>query len=191
MKEKDPNKVKAIFEATINLFAKVGLSGLKMSEIAKEASIASGTIYIYFDSKEKLLNELYKDSKQNWEKLISERLVNKQLPLKTRFKAIWEEGLKFRTFEYNKMVFMEQFNNSPFISEDTKVFSNKSIQPIYNILNEGKESLILKDLDNTILLCLVYGLLKEISFYCQSDNLKLTKELIDSTFLLCWDALKA
>ncbi|MEK7434787.1 MAG: TetR/AcrR family transcriptional regulator [Cyanobacteriota bacterium] len=191
MKEKDPNKVKAIFEATINLFAKVGLSGLKMSEIAKEASIASGTIYIYFDSKEKLLNELYKDSKQNWEKLISERLVNKQLPLKTRFKAIWEEGLKFRTFEYNKMVFMEQFTNSPFISEDTKVFSNKSIQPIYNILNEGKESLILKDLDNTILLCLVYGLLKEISFYCQSDNLKLTKELIDSTFLLCWDALKA
>ena len=68
MKEKDPNKVKAIFKATIELAGRVGLSGLKMSDIAKEAAMASGTLYIYFSSKEALLNELYKDSKKHWKK---------------------------------------------------------------------------------------------------------------------------
>ncbi|MGI8952089.1 MAG: TetR/AcrR family transcriptional regulator [Chitinophagaceae bacterium] len=36
-----------------------GLAGITINKIASRASLATGTVYIYFDSKDKLVNELY------------------------------------------------------------------------------------------------------------------------------------
>lgn len=44
-----------IFDATDRLMAKEGLHHLSMHQLAKEAGIAAGTIYLYFKSKDELL----------------------------------------------------------------------------------------------------------------------------------------
>ena len=56
MKPKDEDKQQAIADATFALVAQVGLSGLTMAAIAREAGIATGTLYVYYKSKEELLN---------------------------------------------------------------------------------------------------------------------------------------
>ncbi|MEO1031212.1 MAG: helix-turn-helix domain-containing protein, partial [Bacteroidota bacterium] len=63
MRTKDENKLMAIFDATVHLTATVGIAGLKMSLIAKEAEIAAGTIYLYYKNKKDLLNAVYKNLK--------------------------------------------------------------------------------------------------------------------------------
>ncbi|MBW1857806.1 MAG: helix-turn-helix transcriptional regulator, partial [Deltaproteobacteria bacterium] len=51
MGQKNNNKHRKIISAATKVFAKNGFYKAKVSEIAKKAGIADGTIYIYFKHK--------------------------------------------------------------------------------------------------------------------------------------------
>jgi AcrR family transcriptional regulator len=59
VKPRDEHKIEQIFQATLVLVKEKGLAGITMGEIARAAKIATGTLYIYFESKEQLINELF------------------------------------------------------------------------------------------------------------------------------------
>jgi AcrR family transcriptional regulator len=59
MRTKDDVKEKLILEKALSMISKIGLSGLKMSLLAKEVGVATGTIYIYFKDKKDLIDNLY------------------------------------------------------------------------------------------------------------------------------------
>lgn len=48
-----------IVAAAISVFGKVGFDAASMSEIAAQAEVAKGTLYLYFASKEQLFEEVY------------------------------------------------------------------------------------------------------------------------------------
>jgi TetR/AcrR family transcriptional regulator, fatty acid metabolism regulator protein len=58
---KDPDKPQQIIEAAIRVFARNGYYNSRVSDIAREAGIASGTIYLYFRTKEEILVTLFRE----------------------------------------------------------------------------------------------------------------------------------
>jgi TetR/AcrR family fatty acid metabolism transcriptional regulator len=48
-----------ILQAAVKVFARKGYFGARVSEIAKQAAVADGTIYLYFKSKEDILVSLF------------------------------------------------------------------------------------------------------------------------------------
>ena len=48
-----------IVQAAISVFGQVGYDAAAMSEVAIQAGVAKGTLYLYFPSKEKLFEEIY------------------------------------------------------------------------------------------------------------------------------------
>lgn len=56
----------AILDAAIGLFAERGFSSIKMSEIAKAAGVAKGTLYNYFDDKEEVFAALAERGRQHF-----------------------------------------------------------------------------------------------------------------------------
>ena len=48
-----------IVKAAITVFGQVGYDAAAMSEVAIQAGVAKGTLYLYFPSKEKLFEEIY------------------------------------------------------------------------------------------------------------------------------------
>lgn len=50
-----------ILRAAIKVFARNGFHATRVSEVAKAAGVADGTIYLYFESKEELLFSLFED----------------------------------------------------------------------------------------------------------------------------------
>ena len=60
-KRKNTEKYYRIIEAATKVFAKKGFYQSKISEIAKEAKIADGTIYIYFENKDDILISLFEE----------------------------------------------------------------------------------------------------------------------------------
>jgi TetR/AcrR family fatty acid metabolism transcriptional regulator len=58
---KDPDKPQQIVEAAIRVFARNGYYNSRVSDIAREAGIASGTIYLYFKTKEEILVTLFRE----------------------------------------------------------------------------------------------------------------------------------
>ena len=63
MKPKDDEKQRAIAQATFELVAQTGLSGLTMADIARAAGIATSTLYVYYPSMDELISQLYQDAK--------------------------------------------------------------------------------------------------------------------------------
>jgi len=57
-----------ILEAAVRVFAKNGFYATRVSDVAKAAGVADGTIYLYFKSKDELLLSLFED---RVEKLLS------------------------------------------------------------------------------------------------------------------------
>ena len=58
---RDPDKPQQIVEAAIRVFARTGYYNSRVSDIAREAGIASGTIYLYFRTKDEILVTLFRD----------------------------------------------------------------------------------------------------------------------------------
>ena len=61
MKNKSNEKYYRIINAATKIFAKKGFFQAKVSEIAKEAKVADGTIYLYFENKDSILISLFEE----------------------------------------------------------------------------------------------------------------------------------
>src|ERR1700752_1410405 len=53
------DKREAILRAAIRLFANSGYFNSKVADIAREAGVADGTVYLYFKSKEEILHSIF------------------------------------------------------------------------------------------------------------------------------------
>src|SRR5258705_13198225 len=53
------DKREAILRAATKVFARTGYFNSKVADIAQEAGIADGTVYLYFNSKEEILHSLF------------------------------------------------------------------------------------------------------------------------------------
>lgn len=59
--KKSTDKRERILEGALKAFAKKGFYNTRVSEIASEAGVADGTIYLYFKNKDDLLISLFED----------------------------------------------------------------------------------------------------------------------------------
>lgn len=50
----------ALVDAALAVFSRVGFAAAKMDDVAEEAGVSKGTVYLYFDSKEKLFEGMVK-----------------------------------------------------------------------------------------------------------------------------------
>ena len=61
MKNKNNEKYFRIIDAATKIFAKKGFFQAKVSDIAREAGVADGTIYLYFENKDDILISLFEE----------------------------------------------------------------------------------------------------------------------------------
>src|SRR5690606_18390542 len=80
-------KKTAILESTLRLIKENGFHGTPMSQIAKSAGVAAGTIYHYFDSKDTLIQSLYLYVKERMSNIIPHQEDDK--PYKELFLSFW------------------------------------------------------------------------------------------------------
>jgi len=59
---RDPDKPQQIIDAAVRVFARNGYYNSRVSDIAREAGIASGTIYLYFKTKDEILVTLFREN---------------------------------------------------------------------------------------------------------------------------------
>jgi TetR/AcrR family fatty acid metabolism transcriptional regulator len=58
---RDPDKPQQIIDAAMRVFARKGYWSSRVLDIAREAGIAAGTIYLYFPNKEEILITLFRE----------------------------------------------------------------------------------------------------------------------------------
>src|SRR5881275_1708150 len=60
------SKRERILRAAVDVFARSGYFNAKVSEIAKAAGVADGTIYLYFDGKEDILVTIFREHTRHY-----------------------------------------------------------------------------------------------------------------------------
>jgi TetR/AcrR family transcriptional regulator, multidrug resistance operon repressor len=192
MRTRDEEKEKLILESALSIISKTGLSGLKISDLAKEAKLATGTVYIYFRDKEELVRRLY---------LYLMRDITKDLsagskpsdPVKLKIKQIAYNYLNDSILNPQKAVFFEQYFRSPYYHETENILKEEDqiLQPVYEVVIEGQKQRIIKEIDADMLVTMVCGMLDglaKIAFYTEKNYSESEWELI---FSVVWDAIKS
>ncbi len=189
-RSKDENKEEAIFRATLKVVLERGFSGMKMSEVAREASIATGTLYLYFQDKDDLINRLYLHLK----KIQAQRYLEgyaADAPFLPGFRTIWFQVFRQSLHNPEESAFLEQYYRSPFLREEVRSASRSMLQPIYDLLDRGKAELLIKPIHNEVLLAQLIGPIHELVRLHREGDFPLLDEHIESAFQMAWDAVKA
>src|SRR6478752_1839269 len=74
------NKRERILRAAIDTFAESGYFNAKVSDVAKAAGVADGTIYLYFAGKEDLLITMFREHARNYLQSLESALQNISRP---------------------------------------------------------------------------------------------------------------
>ncbi len=72
------DKRERILDAAVRVLARRGFHATRVSEVAKAAGVADGTIYLYFDSKDELLVSLFEDRVERLLKFLEAELPRAQ-----------------------------------------------------------------------------------------------------------------
>ena len=187
MRHKDDNKQQAICDAAIELITANGFADTSMSKIAKAANVSPATIYVYFENKEQLLNQVYLFVKQE----MSVELFNgvsQDLSVAEAFKIIWNNYFQYAIKNPIKVAFTEQFANSPIVA-GCQDESMSYFLPILELFNRGKIDGVFKDISREIFVAFTFspliGLIKEHL----SGQIILDTKTIETTYEIAWDAV--
>ncbi|GMX66572.1 transcriptional regulator FatR [Paenibacillus elgii] len=149
---------KAVLETTLSLIIEKELQATSMSLIAKEAGVSTGNIYHYFDSKESIINELYKAIVQfNGEKVLDGFYSDE--PIRVRIERAWENLIRL-SLEYPQgFRFIEQYSFSPYIYDDIKkeAYDGGWCGPLEKLYAQAIQEKLFIDMDPSLMAQMHYG----------------------------------
>jgi len=154
----------SILQAAIEVFSKSGFRNSSISEIAKRANVAEGTIYQYYKNKEDLFFSIPIQKTIEFHEEVDLHLQGITGTFNQIRKFIWYYLYFFRTNpEYGRILMLEMRVSRSFVKTKTYKFLKKSISRILEIIREGQnEGTIRKDVNIYILRQLVLGILEHV-----------------------------
>jgi TetR/AcrR family fatty acid metabolism transcriptional regulator len=165
MRHKNYEKYKRIIDAATKVFAKKGFYNSKVSEIAHEAGIADGTIYIYFNHKDDILISLFEEKMKEVLDNMKKQISLESDPLKKIEKfALVHLKLIQDNKDIAEIIQVELRQSSKFMKNyhNTKFFEYLDL--IGHIIQEGKEKgLVREDILPGIAKRAFFGALDEMS----------------------------
>ncbi len=185
MVENIAEKKQAIFESTLELIKEHGFHGAPMSLVAKNAGVAAGTIYHYFESKEQLICELYHYNKERITSVLDSSM-DADIPCREKFFRIWTHLYAFYVQQPNVLIFFEQFVNSPFKSDRSPDhFKGK----LYDFFAEGIKRGHFKVVKPEILVVLTMGSIHATAKLRMFGKMVLSRNDLDRVVTILWDGM--
>ncbi|MDX1908214.1 MAG: TetR/AcrR family transcriptional regulator [Bacteroidia bacterium] len=188
-KPRDESKVELIFQAALRVVLKEGFAGLKMKDVAREAGVATGTLYIYFQDKEALINALYVHLKQAKTSQVM-MSYDPEDPFPVTFKKLWFSFFEVGLREPERMIFIEQFARSPYLTPETRDQGDRMLRPFEEILAWGIRLHIVADLPPAVLVSQLMGPIFELVKLHHDGHLTLTPALMDQCFQMAWNSIR-
>ncbi|MEC6816814.1 TetR/AcrR family transcriptional regulator [Photobacterium toruni] len=183
------DKKERILAATEKLLATHGFHGLSMQMVAKEAQVATGTIYRYFNDKDDLLHQLHEHILGYIAKKISHN-INDSMSLKQRYRTMWLNLWHMSVNGEAPLINQGQFQHLPRDnSYEKKVIKKQLFNCVNQMFDEGKACQLFKPLDNEILSTLSLDTSCYLARRKINDGLEITDSELNAAIDASWDAI--
>ncbi len=184
------DKRTVILQATLSLISAHGFHATPMSLIASEAGVGAGTIYRYFDSKEKLIEELFLEVKAQFSQAMLAGVALSD-PTRQVFRQLWRNTFNYCIGNPQEMAFLEQYHNSPLQTAEIEAQSMQYLAPLLQVFRAAVANGEIKDLPFEMLTGFVYDVTVSFAKRHIAGILVMDEDMLELAVQACWDAVKA
>jgi len=134
------NKRTLILEAAVRAFARDGYHQSRMTDVAREAGVAAGTIYLYFRSKDELLISIFEETVQAFVQAFRGRVSQEQGAVAKLSKLVELHLYEMQEHQDLAAVFQLELRQSRhFMSAYPKMDLKSYFDLIGEIIEEGQQ----------------------------------------------------
>lgn len=184
------DKELALLQATLTLVNHQGFHAASMSKIAQMAGISPGTIYLYFENKQDMLDKLYIIIKSE----MCEYAFMKHNPqggVVEEFKNIWYRIADYKISHIKEAMFLANCDITPVVTESSKKKALEFLNPLLDVWRRGQEEGIIRNISLHLIYAFSVNPLSYLIFSKVDKKIKLTQKQTDEAYEMAWKAIEA
>ena len=164
-RDKSPDKRQRILDAALKVFAERGFYNAKVSEVARTAGVADGTIYLYFQNKDDLLIQLFEDRMEYIIRRFNDELERTTGNPLERIRSLIHLHVDLATHDPDlaEFITVELRQSGKFIREYENPQFAEYLRILRDIVQEGqRDGYIRTTLDSRLIVRAIFGALDEV-----------------------------
>jgi len=182
-------KRQAILDAALELFAERGFHGTAVPLVAERAGVGAGTLYRYFESKESLVNTLYRHWKESLAREIFAR-ISPTSPPREQFSDFWMLMGDFARRHPHVFEFLELHHHAPYLNHESNAIENHLLGAIETMIREAQRKQALKPVAPHVLMAIVNGAFAGLVKAARMGHVELTNATLVETGQVMWEAIR-
>ena len=188
IEQKKAEKRQRLLDAALELFAERGFHGTAVPLVAEKAGVGAGTLYRFFESKEALVNEVYRQAKGRLGAALGE--LDLALPPRQLFESFWQRLVDFARAEPVAFHFLELQDHAPYLDGESRAVEMTVLLPAFQACQRFQEQgAVRPDLPLDVMIALIWGAFVGLFKAERHGYLQLDDERLQRACDACWDAL--
>jgi len=177
-----------LLAAALDLFETRGFDGVAVPEIAAKAGVAVGTVYRYFETKEALVNALYRQWKQAYNDLVLAPAPKGMKP-RELFSRYWHRMTLFARTNPRAMRFMDLHHHGAYLDAESRALSKSYAQVAEEFVRAARTEGAIRNLDPIMVVALMWGAAAGLTKFAASGALEFDAKLAGEMEEALWRAI--
>ena len=180
---------RAILGAALQLFTSRGFHDTSTARIAREAGVATGTVFHHFQSKPDLVDALQKLIAGNRRRLLAEA-VDGEASLRDQLRALLLAEVRWAVDHPDQDQYLRLCRLAPDLAPDARPDDPEEVPVVVEVMARGREQGELRDLPPRLLASGFLGLATALSSHVRRDPHELDDPaFVDGAVAMVWSAL--
>jgi AcrR family transcriptional regulator len=182
------DKRRRILDAALKLFAVRGYHGTAIPDVATAAKVSIGTLYHYFEHKQQLVNEVYRDAKVRIRGILLDDLPAPDLEnretARAWFDAIWLRLMKYAHTDPEGIRFLEMQDHIEYLDQESRHVEMSVLAPLWFTGKQLRDKIGGPPIDTTI--AMMWGAFVALVKYNRIGYLRLDDASMEEAGATCW-----
>ncbi|MCA9644673.1 MAG: TetR/AcrR family transcriptional regulator [Myxococcales bacterium] len=186
----------AILKAALGLFVERGFHGTTVPQIASRAGVAAGTMYRHFQSKEELVNVLYREAKGRFMQSFASDLsgadgLSAGASPRQQFRWFWFRVVDYARTHGDELAFLELHHHAAYLDQESLALEASSLEAFASFFEQPSIRKEMKPLPGKVLMVIVWGILAQLFKTYRLGHLPWSDALIAEAEAAAWDSVVA
>ena len=191
VRKPDPEKRSKFLNAALKLFVSKGVQNTSTASIAKEAGAASGTLFLYFPTKQDLINQLALQIGERQSAYIAS-ILDLSLPARETFYQIWQGSIRWFLDHIDAYHFNQQVRNAGLVDSETIQESQKYFEYFFAAIQKGLQEGAIKSYPVDVIGTILYqDIVAVMILLTEQPDSREDAEYIQTGFDIFWDGIKS
>jgi AcrR family transcriptional regulator len=180
--------VARILDAALELFAERGYHGTSVPSVMDRAGVGGGSLYRLFESKEALVNAVFRDAKSRLGRALRDG-VDADLPPRALFDELWARLTAFARAEPLRFRFLELQDHAPYLDGESRQLELAVLAPmLLACMDFQRRGVFRADVEAPTIMAFVWGAFVGLVKSERLGYVKLGPPAYEAARDACWRA---